>query len=152
MFLYLARHGQAEHTGGDDRFRQLTERGRADVGHLQHALTRSGVHVETVYHSGLVRARQTAEILHEAVGGQIESVSGLSPADDVASAARRFENASQRSLMLVGHLPFMSRMASYLLTRNADADFIHFRTASIACLSGVGKVWQLEWFIEPHVL
>ncbi len=52
--------------------------------------------------------------------------------------------------MLVGHVPFMSRLASYLLSGDSEPPLLHFRTASIACLSNDEDSWILEWFITPN--
>ena len=86
------------------------------------------------------------------MGGRLEAVEGLAPLDNVAAAARRLEEQSEESLMFVGHLPFMGRLAAYLLTGDAEEEFLHFRTASVACLTGSGDVWQLEWFLDPDLV
>jgi phosphohistidine phosphatase len=152
MLLYLVRHAKAG-DGADDALRELTPQGEKAALRIAHALERGKVHVDRVQHSGLVRARQTAEILQRAVGGRIEVAPDLSPSEDVLQAARRLEDESGESLMLVGHLPFMGRLAGYLLTGDRDADILHFRTASVACLSGAPREgWQLEWFLEPDLV
>ena len=51
--------------------------------------------------------------------------------------------------MLVGHLPFMERLASYLLMRQEDVSILHFKTSAVACLSMDSGQWTLEWFLPP---
>lgn len=62
MFVYLGQHGEAEREEVDPA-RPLTEKGRNDVRKV--ALFTAGAHVrvERIFHSGKLRARQTAEIL-----------------------------------------------------------------------------------------
>ena len=148
MLLYLVRHGKAE-AGADDAARRLTREGSSAVQRMAQLLTDSGIKVERIEHSGLVRAAETASILAEAVDGKSTKVGGLGPSDNVASAAARLSGCSERSIMLVGHIPFMERLASYLLTGDADTSLLHFRASAIACLSNGEGHWLLEWFLAP---
>ena len=59
---YLVRHGAAA-AGPDDRARPLTPEGRREIEVTAGALAARGVEVAEIRHSGLVRARETAEIL-----------------------------------------------------------------------------------------
>jgi phosphohistidine phosphatase len=152
MLLYLVRHAKAGE-GADDARRELTPQGERAAQRMARALERGKIQVDRLQHSGLVRARQTAEILQRAVGGRIEAATDLNPSTDVMEVAQRLDDGEGESVMLVGHLPFMGRLAGYLLTGDRDADILHFRTASVACLSGVSREgWQLEWFLEPDVV
>jgi len=146
--LYLVRHGKAE-PGEDDNLRRLTDGGRKSVQRVGRRLADAGVHVNRIDHSGLIRARETAEILAGAVGGDVRAVEGLGPTDNVASAARHVNG--NEDIMLVGHLPFMERMASYLLTGDADSQVLHFRTGAVACLSNAEGYWLLEWLLSPNL-
>jgi phosphohistidine phosphatase len=62
MKLYLAQHGDSlpEQVNPE---RPLSERGREDVRRLAEFLGGTGIQVRRVYHSGKLRARQTAELL-----------------------------------------------------------------------------------------
>ena len=62
MKLYLVQHGEA-HAKNVDPERPLTERGHGDVARLAAFLSRAGVRVERVIHSGKLRAEQTAGVL-----------------------------------------------------------------------------------------
>jgi phosphohistidine phosphatase len=114
-------------------------------------LSEAGVRVQGIEHSGLIRAQETAEILAEALGGSVAAAPGLGPSDEVASVAGRFGERTEESLMLVGHLPFMERLAAYLLSGDAEAEMLHFRTGAVACLSDDGGHWVLEWFLMPDL-
>jgi phosphohistidine phosphatase len=150
MLLYLVRHGKAE-PGGDDAARKLTDQGRKAVRRVARHLAGAEVHVDRIEHSGLARAEETAQILADAVGGSVTAAGGLGATDPVESVAQRIESSISQSLMLVGHSPFMNRLAAYLLTGDAEADILHFRTATVACLSDEDGGWTLEWFLPPDL-
>jgi phosphohistidine phosphatase SixA len=83
------------------------------------------------------------------------AVEGLGALDAVEPVARRCtanggDGASQ-SLMLVGHSPFMPHLGAYLLTGDAEADVLHFRTAAVACFSNEEGAWILEWLLPPDL-
>jgi phosphohistidine phosphatase len=149
MNLYLVRHGKAE-AGEDDPQRPLREDGREAVARVAARLRKAGVRPDRIEHSGLVRAQETAEILAAEVGGEIVQETGLSPGAEVARTAERLVHASD-DVMLVGHEPFMGRLAAFLLTGDADAELFHVRTGAIICLSDDEGGWMLEWFIYPGI-
>lgn len=146
--LYLVRHGKAE-DGADDASRRLTDGGRRAVRHVAGRLQGAEVQIDRIEHSGLERARETAEILAAAVSGQVVEVSDLHPEDRVDRVSARLLDTDVSSLMLIGHLPFMARLASYLLTGQEDAGILHFKTSAVACLSIDSGQWTLEWFLPP---
>jgi phosphohistidine phosphatase len=148
--LYLVRHGKAE-IGERDELRKLSDRGSKSVQKIADRLRNAGVHVRRVEHSGLVRAAQTAEILAPAVGGKAVEIQGLHPMDDVTIIERALNGRSEREVMLVGHMPFMGRLASHLLTGHYK-EVLHFRTGAVACLSDTEGYWLLEWLISPDMV
>ena len=150
MILYLVRHGKAE-DGDKDDLRRLTPGGQKAVARVAQTLSSGAVRPARIQHSGLVRARQTAEIIAAAVDAPLEAVEGLSPLAPVEPTARRLVATRDESILLVGHLPFMGRLASHLLTGDSDAELLHFRTASVACLALGEGGWQLEWFLAPKL-
>lgn len=150
MRLYLVRHGKAE-PGADDHARRLTARGRSDVEKVARRMRKAEVRVGLVEHSGLVRAVETAEIVAAAIGGTTVQVDDLQPLADVARAGRRLEASQADAVMLVGHQPYMGRMASYLLTGDPDVPLLHITTAGVVCLTGDEGRWQLEWLLTPDI-
>src|SRR5947209_346591 len=100
---YLVRHGEAA-PGAEDRLRPLTERGREDVRRVARYAAALAVRVAEIRHSGLVRARETAEILadHLAPRPDVRPAEGLAPDDEPATAQAMLESAGA-PLMLVGH-------------------------------------------------
>jgi phosphohistidine phosphatase len=155
MKLYLVRHGKATGEAGDggDAARPLSPSGRDKVGRMASFLARS-IRVPRVVHSGYLRAVQTALILSEALGpGKMveQSTVPMAPSDDVVKFAKALGGVKE-TVMVVGHMPFMADLVSYLTTGNADADICYFETAAVACLERVGKRWVLRWLAGPALL
>jgi phosphohistidine phosphatase len=149
MPVYLMRHGDAK-SEAEDPARPLSDRGRAQVERVARLLAGRGVAVAEIRHSGLLRARQTAEVLaahlHPARG--VRAVEGLAPNDDPAQARAECEGAVE-PLALVGHLPHLARLATALLGPDPGREPIQFETAAVACL-GQGELgWALEWLVGP---
>src|SRR5437867_4754684 len=113
--LYLVQHGETVEESVDPQ-RPLSAIGRANVERMATAAARCGLSVDQIRHSGKLRAEQTAEIFAKLLRPREGVVvqPGLAPNDNIrviAEAARDWPS----SVMLVGHLPFLSRLASFLL-------------------------------------
>jgi phosphohistidine phosphatase len=151
MRLYLVQHAEAmsEEQNPD---RPLTDLGRQQTAWVANVAGKLGVEIDEIRHSGKTRARETAEIIAEALGPSqgVTAVSGLSPLDDVEPVAQEVEGASG-TWMLVGHLPFMERMAGYLLTGDAHQPVIDFTNAGIVCLEKMEERWQAAWILTPQI-
>jgi len=110
--------------------------------------------VDYLWHSGKKRAEQTAEILSDVIriNKQQSARDGLGPIDDV-TAIKDELNTSQQDIMIVGHLPFLAKLASLLLTGSESANTVAFKQAGIVCLNRNDEnPWQLEWMIIPELL
>jgi phosphohistidine phosphatase len=151
MHSYLMRHGEAK-AGTEDPARPLSDRGFQEVQRVaQHAAT-LGLEVAEIRHSGKLRARQTAEILAEHLKPRlgIREVEGLEPADDPGKAATELEMAKQ-PLMLVGHLPHLSRLASALLVGDPEKEIISLGMATIVCLAKTEMGFRLLWILTTEL-
>jgi phosphohistidine phosphatase len=148
MNCYLVRHGEAVDVSVD-RTRPLTRSGREDVERTAQAAAARAVQVETIYHSGILRAAQTAEIIAAGLGcgAVVLPMSGLQPEDDAHVAAAELA-AAETPIMLVGHLPHLNRLAA-LLSRTSPLDEINFVPAMMACYRRDGALWRLDWTIVP---
>lgn len=154
MRLYLARHGDYV-SASDDFGRVLSERGRRDIAAIARAMADKGVTISTTLHSGKIRAQQTAEILADALmpASIISMIDGIRPDDDpIAFEASHFGSLADDTL-IVGHLPFMGRMVSQLLTGDADRSPHQFEAGTVVCLEerDDGK-WSKLWAIHPSSL
>ncbi|VVM07551.1 partial 2,3-bisphosphoglycerate-dependent phosphoglycerate mutase, partial [Methylacidimicrobium tartarophylax] len=68
MTVYLLRHAAAIREAPTDAERKLSKKGRQEAQSAGNALHRLGVRPDLIWSSPLVRARQTAEIVAEALG------------------------------------------------------------------------------------
>lgn len=154
MKLYLARHGDYVN-GGDDFARVLSERGRRDIEKIAEAVRDRGVSVQATFHSGKMRAQQTAEILADTLmsASVITMIEGIKPEDDpLAFQVAHIDTLPDESLV-VGHLPFMGRMVSLLLTGDADLGPASFEAGTVVCLEREdGGEWSRAWTIHPSGL
>jgi phosphohistidine phosphatase len=152
MKVYLVRHGEAVSSQSDPK-RPLSKQGLADIRKVASFIEPLEISVEHIWHSGKLRAAQTAEIMTGVVAGKDYSAhEGLGPNDDVTIIADELE-AYDTDLVIVGHLPFLAYLASLLVSGNDAANIIAFDAGSIACLnrSDPGR-WQIEWMITPKLL
>jgi phosphohistidine phosphatase len=78
------------------------------------------------------RAKETAEILAARLRPTegIKEIPGIAPNDDIEPMRARLENESSK-LMLVGHLPYLSRLAARLLGLGADRTVVQFQMGGV---------------------
>lgn len=151
MDLYLVQHGEAAAEEVDPA-RPLTEQGRAQVARVARAARRMGVSVTRIHHSGKLRAHQTAEVLARelGLGSGVSKVDGLAPNDD-PTTARRLVETLEAPVMLVGHLPHLSRLTSLLVAGDASREIVAFRMGGIVCLARGGDgTWRVRWALPPE--
>lgn len=152
MALFLVQHGESlpKEQGPE---RGLSDAGIATVIRIACIAMDQNVVVDRILHSGKERARQTAEIIAKALPPQVEiqAETGLNPMDDVRAFAAGLNNKDR--LMLVGHLPFMARLASYLVTGSAEAQVCQFQNGGIVCLDQVDATenWLIRWMLVPRL-
>jgi phosphohistidine phosphatase len=146
---YLVRHGTAA-SGPDDRTRPLTPAGRAEVLATARALASRGVEVAEIRHSGLARARETANILGETLtpARGIHAAANLAPEGDPDAAAAELELTAE-PLMLVGHLPHLARLAAALVG-GAALERIAFAPATAVGLERRPDGWTLAQVVPPR--
>jgi phosphohistidine phosphatase len=149
ILFYVVRHGLALTQGQDDD-RTLTDAGHDEIDVIARWAAGAGVEPQQIRHSGKRRAEQTASILQDRLAAEegVVAADGLGPNGDVRIVADSLKN-EQRSLMLVSHLPFVSRLTSFLLLQDPDRHLIDFPTGAMACLSRTGEDWRLVWLVTP---
>lgn len=158
MRLFLLRHAEAA-PGVPDAGRALTEHGRRQVERLIRLFDWSCVEaVKSIEHSGLVRARQTAEILEAGIRPRKPLVirSSIRPMDDPMLVATDLA-ASREDRLLVGHNPHLSRLAGILLAGGHAETSLILKKAGFLALertkpaskeTPLGR-WTLLWLISP---
>ena len=152
MTLYLIQHGQSLPKDVDPD-QGLSEEGVAETERIAGVAKNYQINVGQIMHSIKTRARQTAGIFASALNptGGVTEVAGLKPMDDVASFAASLNPDTHT--MLVGHLPFMERMTSYLVTGSLDKPVFKFQNSGIVCLDKypASESWVIVWTLMPRI-
>jgi phosphohistidine phosphatase len=151
MYVYLIQHAKAK-PEEEDPERGITDEGAAEARECFAFLARQRPAVDEIWHSGKKRAGQTAEILNEALGS-VEVVAehpGLAPNDEVQSTAEELKS-SDKSTAVVGHMPHLAKLASYLLAGDETREVIRFRNAGVVCLEREGSSWRVCWMVTPEL-
>ena len=152
MTLYLVQHGQSLPKDVDPD-QGLSETGVAETERIASVAKDYQINIGHILHSVKTRARKTADIFASALNpsGGVKEVEGLKPMDDVAAFAA--DLSPDTHTMLVGHLPFMERMTSYLVTGSIDQPVFKFQNSGIVCLDQDPdtKSWIIIWTLMPHI-
>lgn len=141
--LYLMQHGQA-YSKDEIPDRPLTKAGREEVRSI--ASRASMITAQQVVHSGKLRAKETADIMAQALEVPCQIREGLGPNDPVPPLAHWLHD--QPPTLVVGHLPFLSRLLGYLLDGEESSELVEFRQAGLLCL----KDGKLRWIMWPEMV
>lgn len=175
--VYLIRHGiaAAREEGVTDEERQLTPKGVAKTQRIAQRLSDLGLQFDTLLTSPLVRAQQTAKILHAAgLASQLQNYPPLRPDGNLAdwlswlsqwqfastnindSESEPFRNPVHTSVALVGHEPNLSQWAQQLVCGHQHSHWT-LKKAGIIGLQvpeaarAIGQS-QLFWLSPPRLL
>lgn len=152
MRLYLVQHGEATSEEVDPN-RPLTERGRQDVARTAESLRSAGIKIDIILHSTKTRAIETAQILAKALLPKegTKQRKDLAPNDPVDKLFNEL-TTENRDLMIVGHLPFLGKLASLALVGSESSEIVGFRQGGVICLERrEGKIWQLVFALTPDL-
>jgi phosphohistidine phosphatase len=153
MKLYLVQHAKATLKDVDPE-RSLTEAGKKDVRNVSNFIKPLNLSIDYFWHSGKKRAEQTAKVLGEVVEVRKEMTAreGLAPNDDVAAIKDEIISCG-KDIIIVGHQPFVSKLASLLLTGSELSGTVAFRQGGIVCLNCYQEnQWQIDWMIIPELI
>ena len=153
--LYLVHHGEA--VGPEvDPMRPLSDRGRAEIDLLAQSAAARGVMPAVIWHSGKLRARQTAEILLEELNRPCEIVTtaNLTPYAPVEDLWRELrEYAPLSPVVVVGHNPQLSEFVSTLIGSPRYA--VEMKKAAIAYVKDTGAgpapAGRLTWMLTAKL-
>lgn len=148
--LYVVRHGEAK-PKNEDPERGLTDAGHVNVSRMANWVAASGIRVDEIHHSGKLRAQQTAEIFAGALDAHVHAAPGLAPNDDVASIAAAIAS-EEGAIMLVGHLPFLERLAALLTVGNAESSVVKLNAGALLELTLADDAWGVTCLMQPRLL
>jgi len=151
--LYLVQHGEAL-PKTEDTERPLSEAGQRDVQAMAAFLEAAGIRVERVWHSGKRRAEQTADILARSVlpKGKAVAIQGIN-ANDAVGEFSADADVWEEDTVVVGHLPFMSRLVSLLTHGDPEHAVVAYSPGSVVCLERLASHhWAMLWMQRPELL
>jgi phosphohistidine phosphatase len=152
MRVYMIQHAEAKRKD-EDPTRPLSDKGWETARRTARLLVEDlKVDVELIAHSGKLRAEQTASTIagHIVPPKDILKDESLAPLADPRLWVDRLNNA-QKNILLVGHLPHLSKLASSLLVGNQEAELIAFRKGGVICLErSQENRWSIQWIIPPE--
>ena len=113
-------------------------------------LGRQIIDIGGIHHSGKKRAAQTAEIFATRLAPEkgVKEVAGLNPNDDVQKFADKLQG-QEGVLMIVGHLPFLGKLAGLLVTGDPSKTVVSFVNSGVVCLEGEQGDRAVSWYIIP---
>ena len=152
MALFLVEHGKSLPKDVDPD-QGLSEEGIAETQRIAEVAKGYNIDVKCIKHSAKTRARTTAEIFADALNPAegIQEITGIKPMDDVEAIAESIDY--QANTMLVGHLPFMERMTSFLITGSIENPVFKFQNSGIVCLDQDPETqsWFIKWTLMPYI-
>lgn len=162
--LYLIRHGIAAQRGtyANDDDRPLTEAGRQKTTAIATRLHQLSLRFDQLLTSPLVRAQQTAAILHQAtLGPTPEICDALQPGGDLGDWLPRLtlgQGAEKVAIAVIGHEPDLSQWAQQLVggcDRSAEDAWILKKGGIIGLQVPTENAMghsQLFWLCPPRLL
>ena len=146
MKLFLVHHAEAV-AHEDDSRRPLSPRGEAQAERAAAEAAAHGAKPLAVWHSGKLRARQTALTFWRTCNALAEfsATPDLQPTDPPSRMRDRLRGES-RDLLIAGHFPHLPRLLSLLV--NAGASFPQHGTVAVET-TDEGETWKELWRFEP---
>jgi len=150
MAIFLVQHGISLPKDQDPE-KGLSEKGRADTIKIAEVANTYKIPVSEIVHSGKKRAEQTAVIFNEILTAKVtcERIDKIKPLDDVKVFGDGIDPLS--NVMVVGHLPFMERLVSYLTVSSEDLRIVKFQNSGIVCLDYEDGSWFIKWTLNPNI-
>src|SRR5438105_102208 len=156
MNLYILRHGLAvEPEAGsyeNDAARPLTPKGKRKLKRIGRAMKALELSFDLILSSPYVRARQTAEIVAEALKAakRLEFSSMLTPDGSPKKLITylQAEQGASEDVLLVGHEPYLSSLIALLISDHASAR-VELKKGALCKMAAeslkAGRCATLEW-------
>lgn len=150
MSVFFVQHGLSL-PKTEDPEKGLSEKGKEKTLKIAEVAAGYSVNVSRIFHSGKKRSEQTARIMAQALcpGLAVETMTGISPMDDVKELGSRIDPDSGH--MVVGHLPYMEKLVSYLVAGWEVPRVVRFQNSGIVCLDRDEDGWFIKWTLNPDI-
>lgn len=150
--LFLLHHADAV-PPEVDHMRPLSSLGRAQADRVVGQAQVRGARPAIIWHSGKLRARQTAEIAWRMLNpmAAFSAARGLQPDDDpdiiavVLDAEAGGEPGTARDVLVAGHMPHLARLLHRLTTGLHDGAATSFPLHGCVALEKEGEGWKERW-------
>jgi len=126
--------------------RPLSSLGRAATERIAGLAAQRGVKPDVIWHSGKLRARQTAEEFWKACNpfAPVTAERGLLPDDPPQWMFDRLTGET-RGVLIAGHMPYLPRLLALLTASSAARSFpLH----GCVALEPYGEWWKEIWRLE----
>ena len=159
MRLLVVRHGIAEEyeeayrRGVSEEQRELTQEGREKMQRAARGLEKKLEGIDLIFHSPLVRARQTAEIIGGAYKGvQLDVLNELRPESDPSHTLLALSPLliDCECVAIVGHQPHVSAFISYALSARAT-NFVAMKKGAMSLLEFPGRMREGQAILRWHL-
>ncbi|MEZ0344907.1 MAG: phosphohistidine phosphatase SixA [Caldimicrobium sp.] len=150
MKVYLVQHGVPKPESEDPQ-KPLSEQGKKEVEAVAKILKEKGIKVSRIFHSGKLRARETAEILADYLSPEkgLSQAEGLNPLDSPEIWEEKLKDFEE-DIMLVGHLPHLQKLCSKLVIGDSEKPILKFRQGGVVALEREEKwQWIIIWTLYP---
>ena len=160
MNIFVLRHGIAVELGSPgitrDSDRTLTPKGERKVWQVADAVAAMEICFQLILTSPYARARQTAEIVADALGAKkkLEETEHLTPGGSIKRLIEyiRGIKPAPESVLLVGHEPYLSELVSVLMAGDTSAA-VMMKKGGLCKLSAEtltdGRCATMEWLLTP---
>ena len=152
--IYLAQHGLAVEKSVDTA-RPLSDLGVAKTQAIAEHLLQADIGVAKIFHSGKLRARQTAEIFASTLAvDDVSQVNGFSPNDDVKQS---FAQLTYENALYIGHLPHLDKLASLIVSGDETSRVCHFQNSAVICIetddsNKDSNDYAIKWYLNHELL
>ena len=134
--IYLLRHGDAVPESVDPA-RPLSKLGDAEITDTILMQVADGPKIAEIWHSGKLRAKQSAEIAARMLGVKaVIEKPGLNPDDYVTPIAAQLK-AANKNIMIVSHMPFLGKLYSLLKTGFEEKDKYDFGSGEVMVIRAI---------------
>ncbi len=150
MKVYIVQHGLSMPEEMDPE-KGLSPEGKEQSRHVAEFMREKNIRVDAIWHSPKKRAAQTAHIMAEIlVCSDTQERKDLNPLEAIGNIPGEIKSLD-KNLMIVGHLPFLQKLASGLLSGTENNQFISIRNSGVICLEYT-DTWKLLWTVIPELL
>ncbi len=146
--VYFVQHGIA-HAKEVDANRALSDRGNLETHKVAAYLKAHKVMVNKIYHSGKLRARQTAVIFSQILAvKELVELAGMAPNDNPELLK---QHIAENAVIYVGHLPNLSKVVAQLVTGDANCSLVKFQNSAVLCVEMDESSAAIKWFITADM-